>query len=117
MESIGERIRWARHRSGMTLADVSKATGMTAAALSRIELGQAQPRPTTMRRLATALGVRVEWLSVGEMPPVAKDADDPPPELWRLPVAEQHRAHNGPGTEGKPGYVIVEPDAGKDSAK
>lgn len=72
METVGQRIRWARERAGVTLAELALKTGMTAAAISRIETGATKPRPTTIRRLADELGVRIAWVTVGEMPPVEK---------------------------------------------
>jgi len=76
MEPIGDRVRWARERVGLTLDGLSKASGLSIAALHRIETGAAKPRPTTTRKLATALGVRLEWLTVGEMPPVEKGGNE-----------------------------------------
>jgi hypothetical protein len=35
--------------------------------------------------------------------------DEPPVPLWRMTPDEQERQQTGPGTEGKPGFVVVDP--------
>ena len=68
MEAFEDRLRYARRRVGRSQADLAAASGVGVATIRRAELGQVAPRPSTVRRLAAALGVRVEWLSVGEGP-------------------------------------------------
>ena len=68
MEAIGDRLRYARRRVGRSQADLAAASGVGVATIRRVELGQVEPRPSTVRKLAAALGVRVEWLSVGDGP-------------------------------------------------
>lgn len=50
-------LRSVRQRRYLTLRGLSALTGVTPANLQRIEMGKARPRPTTIRRLAEALGV------------------------------------------------------------
>lgn len=97
---VGERVKWARQRSALTQKDVGERAGVTARTLHRIETGRVQPQADTLRKLADALSVRVEWLSVGEEPRIA---------LPQMTEREQHRIHNRPGSAGLPGYVIVGP--------
>lgn len=53
------RIKEVRTLKGMTLLDLAQASGVAEANISRIENHKQQPRPSTMRRLAKALGVEV----------------------------------------------------------
>ena len=66
MDAFGDRLRYARRRVGRSQADLAAESGVGVATIRRAELGQVAPRPSTVRRLAAALGVRVAWLSVGE---------------------------------------------------
>ncbi len=66
MTTIGERLRRARERRVWSQADLAREAGVTKLAILRIENGQAQPRPSTLRALAAALGVEPAWLRYGE---------------------------------------------------
>ncbi len=54
-----------------------------------------------MRKLADALQVYPEWFFLA--------ADLPMVPLWAMTTEEQFEVHTGPGTEGLPGFVIVDP--------
>jgi len=55
-------LKRERQRAGLSLADVSRRSGMDRASISRLENGL-QPNPTldTLYRYAAALGKRVTW--------------------------------------------------------
>lgn len=55
--ATGERIRQAREARGLTMADLARAAGISAGAVSRIEHGERAPGSATLQRLAQALGV------------------------------------------------------------
>lgn len=56
----------ARFRAGLTVADVSRTTGIHPATIYRIESGESTPRTPTAKKLADALGVDVaDLLSLG----------------------------------------------------
>ena len=52
------RLRFWREQAALTQAELAAKAGITQTHLSRIERGEIQPRPATIRRLAEALGVR-----------------------------------------------------------
>lgn len=52
-----KRLKYWRERRAMTQAELAEQAGLTAAALSRLENQQAQPRPSTTRKLADVLQV------------------------------------------------------------
>ena len=63
------RLRQIRERQGLSLTDVSERSGMTRAAISRLENGwNLNPTLDTLFRYATVLGVQIR-LSVDECPP------------------------------------------------
>jgi DNA-binding XRE family transcriptional regulator len=60
---LGARIRELRSRAGMTVAEVSEATGIDQADLYRLETGQKpNPRLSTIVKVATALNRRTAAL-------------------------------------------------------
>lgn len=61
---IGLRIRELRLERGMTLDQLSRAAGISASHLSRLERGQAEPSFTVAAALATQLGVSLNDLLV-----------------------------------------------------
>lgn len=57
--AIGRELRSFRHQQGMTVADLSAATGLSLGMLSKIENGQTSPSLTTLQVLAHAFSVPV----------------------------------------------------------
>ncbi|MEX0284851.1 MAG: helix-turn-helix domain-containing protein [Paracoccaceae bacterium] len=55
--AIGRELRGFRRQHGMTVSDLSKATGLSIGMLSKIENGQTSPSLTTLQTLAQALSV------------------------------------------------------------
>lgn len=55
---MAERIRYLRQRKVMTIAELAEKAGIPAwQTLQAIETGKQQPRPSTLRKIAAALGV------------------------------------------------------------
>jgi transcriptional regulator with XRE-family HTH domain len=54
---VGDKIRRLRDARALTQQELAARAGITVAALSRIERNNAEPRPTTRRKLAQALEV------------------------------------------------------------
>jgi len=55
LEALGRRIRRRREARSWTLAELAVRAGLAAADLAAVEAGTADPRFTTLRRLARAL--------------------------------------------------------------
>ena len=68
MDCLGDRLRHGRRRMGLTQEALARASGVGVATVRRAELGAVVPRPSTLLKLADALGLRVPWLSIGEEP-------------------------------------------------
>jgi transcriptional regulator with XRE-family HTH domain len=69
MSTVGERIREARERKAYGQAELARAIGVTPTSLWAIESGRHAPRPATLRKIAQALGVPIEELTIGTNTP------------------------------------------------
>jgi HTH-type transcriptional regulator / antitoxin HipB len=58
-QSLGEALRAARKKKGMTQQQVGKSVGLDQASLSKIERGEASARIDTLFRLAAALDIEL----------------------------------------------------------
>ncbi len=52
-------LKEARERRGLSLQDICDKTGITRASLSLLENGKGNPTMTTLRRIASAIGVEI----------------------------------------------------------
>jgi transcriptional regulator with XRE-family HTH domain len=59
---IGTKLNKIRTREALTQRDLSERTGLTITAISRIEKNRVEPRLSTVRKLANALGVHPSQL-------------------------------------------------------
>jgi transcriptional regulator with XRE-family HTH domain len=57
---VGDRLAELREQKALTLRELEEASGVGADAISKIENGHRKPRPSTLRKLARALGVEAE---------------------------------------------------------
>ena len=62
MVYIGTKLNQLRSREALTQRELSESTGLTIAAISRIEQNQVEPRLSTVRKLANTLGVHPSQL-------------------------------------------------------
>jgi transcriptional regulator with XRE-family HTH domain len=72
--TIGQRLKAARARRTITQIDLARQTGVGLRTIRQIEQTDFEPRLATARKLATALGVRVEWLVFG-IEPMTEEAE------------------------------------------
>jgi transcriptional regulator with XRE-family HTH domain len=66
--AIGRRLKLARVQRELTQVDLAHQTGVGLRTIRQIEQTDFEPRVATARKLATALGVSVEWLVFGIEP-------------------------------------------------
>ncbi len=62
---MGGRLRGRRGELAMSQRDLSEASGVSADVIVKLERDARRPRPSTVRRLAGALGVSAEYLTTG----------------------------------------------------
>jgi len=55
---VGEKLKRLRTLQALTQVELAERAGLTTAAVARIERDEAEPRPTTLRKLAEVLGVQ-----------------------------------------------------------
>jgi transcriptional regulator with XRE-family HTH domain len=75
-DGIDARLRMARAWSKRTQKEVADEAGVGLATLQRAENGEFEPRQSTLRKLAAALNVRLEWLVTGDGPMWAERDED-----------------------------------------
>ncbi len=63
---IGDTLKRLRTESALTQEELAANAGLTTAAVARIERNEANPRPSTLRKLAQALEVEPSELVRGE---------------------------------------------------
>lgn len=61
-DTVGARVRALRQASGRTAMAVAEAAGMARSNFARLEAGTHEPRLSTLRRVAEALGVPLDAL-------------------------------------------------------
>jgi transcriptional regulator with XRE-family HTH domain len=72
-DGLGERLREARTKRGLSLRSVAQSLGVSASLISQVEIGRTQPSVATLYAMASHLGVSLDEL-LGIVPP-----DEPQP--------------------------------------
>ncbi|HEU4410181.1 MAG TPA: helix-turn-helix transcriptional regulator, partial [Polyangiaceae bacterium] len=65
-QTVGQRVRLARTARGRGVNELDRLIGSKQGYVSRLESSDREPRADTLRKLAQALGVSLEWLATGE---------------------------------------------------
>lgn len=56
-------IRELREQQALSLDDMAERTGLSRVTINRVENGKQKPRPGTIRRIAKALGIDVQYIT------------------------------------------------------
>ncbi|MFJ1455004.1 helix-turn-helix domain-containing protein [Nocardia sp. N2S4-5] len=80
MSVVGERVKNARKRAGMTQRELAGAAGVSLSQLRKIEQGDYEPRLETLRAFAVAMHLRTSALQVE---PDYEQPDSGTEEQWR----------------------------------
>jgi len=91
METLGQRVAQARMRKGLSQPELARAAGVSQGTIGNIESG-ARKQPRGLLSIASALGVRPEWLLYGLEPMEATGQS-----VWAVPGSDS-AAQNQPGT-------------------
>jgi transcriptional regulator with XRE-family HTH domain len=62
---VGDNLKRLRTLNALTQVELAQRAGLTTAAVARIERAEAEPRPSTLRKLAEALNVQPRDLIEG----------------------------------------------------
>jgi transcriptional regulator with XRE-family HTH domain len=65
MAHIGDKLKRERTLAPLTQEELAQKAGLTTATVARIERDEVEPRPSTLRKLAAALGVQPRELIEG----------------------------------------------------
>ena len=76
-DSLGERLREARTKRGLSLRSVAQSLGVSASLISQVEIGKTQPSVQTLYALASHLGVSLDELVGLPAGPAPEDAKAP----------------------------------------
>ncbi len=79
-------VRELRRRKGWSQQELADASGVGQDTISSLELGRHEPRPSTLRKIAGALGVEVADLFGGADTPKAVA---PPSREWALAASDK----------------------------
>lgn len=66
MEVDGMKLRQVRRKHAWSQRDLARESGISQDTITRLETGQREAQPRTLRRLADALGVEPKELMKGE---------------------------------------------------
>jgi Predicted transcriptional regulators len=101
--AIGERLREARLRKGMSVRGLARAVDVSASLISQIETGKSSPSVSTLYAITTALGISIEDVfgdpgggRTGENAGGAADAGQADAAV--SPAAAESGTGDGPGT-------------------
>lgn len=73
-EGMGERVRARRGELAYSQRDLQRESGVSGDVIVKLEHDSRSFRPSTIRRVAEALGVSAEWLTTGRDPAGARQA-------------------------------------------
>ena len=103
-----DTLRDLRRRRGWSQVELAKEAGVTDETISNIERGEHEPRPTTLRKVATALGVAVEDLFPDQAAPKGTALTQLTAARLRHGMTRRQLAQR----TGIPGRVIAEYESG-----
>jgi XRE family aerobic/anaerobic benzoate catabolism transcriptional regulator len=89
LRQVGERVRLARVRRGLSRRGLSERSGVSQRYLAQLEAGEGNISIALLRRLAEALDHRIEWLVADEDPWTSGVAEIT--SLYRTATKEQRR--------------------------
>jgi transcriptional regulator with XRE-family HTH domain len=106
-QELGHKIRALRTEKGLTLDTVAGQAGVSRSLISQVERGLAQPSLTTLRSIASVLGVQMATLFHDDHSETALPVEEAPEQ--RFVVRGGHQKHvrlDAPGAE----YRLLTPD-------
>lgn len=66
MNTVGERIKYARKLKNLTITALSKLTGLSVGNLSDLENNKSMPSSNALIKLKNVLGVSIDWILTGQ---------------------------------------------------
>lgn len=123
MNTIGQRIRYARKLSNLTISDVSKITGLSIGNLSELENDKFAPSAHSLIAFRKAFQVHIDWILTGNPPIYLEECgivrEDQPSYLSQQEqkLLEAFRSLDGEKKRDILGYINVAMDHSKKEMK
>ncbi|SHE75639.1 Helix-turn-helix domain-containing protein [Thermoanaerobacter uzonensis DSM 18761] len=76
MDTVGERIKYARKKNNLTITALSKLTGLSVGNLSDLENNKSMPSSNALIKLKNALNVSIDWLLTGQQIEYIKEEEE-----------------------------------------
>ncbi|MBE3593154.1 MAG: helix-turn-helix domain-containing protein [Thermoanaerobacter sp.] len=76
MNTVGERIKYARKKNNLTITALSKLTGLSVGNLSDLENNKSMPSSNALIKLKNALNVSIDWLLTGQQIEYVKEEEE-----------------------------------------
>ncbi|ABY92259.1 Helix-turn-helix domain-containing protein [Thermoanaerobacter thermohydrosulfuricus] len=76
MDTVGERIKYARKKNNLTITALSKLTGLSVGNLSDLENNKSMPSSNALIKLKNALNVSIDWLLTGQQIEYVKEEEE-----------------------------------------
>ncbi len=90
MDTIGQRIRYARKMSKLSLTDVKEMTGLSTGNLSELENDKFAPSANALISFRKVFNVNVDWILTGQ-PPMALSKCESVKEEQSLYLSEKEK--------------------------
>lgn len=96
METLAQRVQFARERIDISRSDLARKIGVTPQAIHNLEKGITKTlKANTLLNLSQAFGVRAAWLESGQEPMLSQsNTDELPTNLRRVPLISWVQAGN-----------------------
>ncbi|MCS7281217.1 MAG: cupin domain-containing protein [Desulfobacterota bacterium] len=115
MVDLGMKLRQLREAKGLTLRELSLRVGCTPAFISQVENGKTEPSISTLKKIASALGVNIVDFfmdNVNDEDVVTKEEDRIDIHLKRWDAKIQSLVKNVTNKRMQPFYTVIKPGGG-----
>ena len=116
MDKLGEKIREARKKRGLTLAEVAGSVGCSLSFVSGVERGKVSPSITTLKRIADALEVNIVDFFMPSNDPaepiVMRESDRIGISMKRWKAKINLLVKSTHGKRMSPFYTVIQPGGG-----
>lgn len=116
MDKLGEKIREARKKRGLTLVEVARTAGCSPSFISGVERGRVSPSITTLKQIANALEVNIVDFFMPSNDPaepiVMRESDRIGISMKRWKAKINLLVRSTQGKRMQPFYTVIQPGGG-----
>lgn len=112
MSTIGDNIRTARKKAGLSQLQLAQKAGISKAAISRYESGLREPRMEHLKSISEVFGVTTdELMGITPLPRKAIPLFDNDPTLFEMPGTYQEYTAFNSYLDGLGYHAVIEPSS------